>query len=57
MITFVCYRLQLNLSITGFIYLIVVVLQSQVSNFASSAVVSGCSSVSGLFLRASSFFF
>jgi two-component system sensor histidine kinase KdpD len=40
MITFVCYRLQLNLSITGFIYLIVVVLQSLVSNFASSAVVS-----------------
>jgi two-component system sensor histidine kinase KdpD len=40
MITFVCYRLQLNFSITGFVYLIVVVFQSLVSNFASSAVVS-----------------
>ena len=39
-ITVVCYRLQLNLSITGFIYLIVVVLQSLVGSFASSAAVS-----------------
>jgi two-component system, OmpR family, sensor histidine kinase KdpD len=38
--TFVCYRLQLNFSVTGFIYLIVIVLQSLVGNFASSAVVS-----------------
>src|ERR1022692_307018 len=40
LITFVCYRLQLNLSVTGFIYLIVIVLQSLVGNFASSAAVS-----------------
>jgi two-component system, OmpR family, sensor histidine kinase KdpD len=39
-VTFVCYRLQLNFSITGFVYLIVVVLQSLVGNFASSAAVS-----------------
>lgn len=38
--TFVCYRLQMNFSVTGFIYLIVIVLQSLVGNFASSAVVS-----------------
>jgi two-component system sensor histidine kinase KdpD len=40
LITVVCYRLQLNLSITGFVYLIVVVLQSLVGTFASSAAVS-----------------
>jgi two-component system, OmpR family, sensor histidine kinase KdpD len=40
LITLVCYRLQLNLSVTGFIYLIVIVLQSLVGNFASSAAVS-----------------
>jgi len=40
LITFVCYRLQLNLSVTGFVYLIVIVLQSLAGNFASSAVVS-----------------
>jgi two-component system, OmpR family, sensor histidine kinase KdpD len=40
LITLVCYRLQLNLSITGFLYLIVVVLQSLVGTFASSAAVS-----------------
>jgi two-component system, OmpR family, sensor histidine kinase KdpD len=40
LITLVCYRLQLNLSITGFAYLIVVVLQSLVGTFASSAAVS-----------------
>lgn len=38
--TFVCYRLQLNFSVTGFIYLIVIVLQSLAGSFASSAVVS-----------------
>jgi two-component system sensor histidine kinase KdpD len=38
--TFVCYRLQLNLNVTGFIYLIVIVLQSLAGSFASSAVVS-----------------
>jgi two-component system sensor histidine kinase KdpD len=40
LITLVCYRLQLNLSITGFVYLIVVVLQSLVGTFVSSAAVS-----------------
>jgi len=40
LITLVCYRFQLNLSVTGFIYLIVIVLQSLVGNFASSAAVS-----------------
>jgi len=40
LITFVCYRLQLNLSVTGFIYLIVIVLQSLVGSFASSAAAS-----------------
>jgi len=40
LITFVCYRLQLNLSVTGFAYLIVIVLQSLAGSFASSAVVS-----------------
>jgi two-component system sensor histidine kinase KdpD len=38
--TFVCYRLQLNLNVTGFIYLIVIVLQSLAGSFASSAAVS-----------------
>ena len=38
--TLVCYRLQLNLAITSFVYLVVVVLQSLVGNFASSAAVS-----------------
>jgi two-component system sensor histidine kinase KdpD len=40
LITFICYRLQLNFSITGFVYLILIVLQSLVGSFASSAVVS-----------------
>ena len=40
LIAYVCYGLRLNLSITGFDYLIVVVLQSLVGNFASSAAVS-----------------
>ena len=38
--TLVCYRLQLNLSVTSFVYLVVVVFQSLMGNFASSAVVS-----------------
>jgi two-component system sensor histidine kinase KdpD len=40
LITFVCYRLRLNLGVTGFVYLIAVVLQSLAGNFASSAAVS-----------------
>jgi len=40
LITLVCYRLQLNLTVTGFIYLIAIVLQSLIGNFISSAVVS-----------------
>lgn len=40
LITFVCYRLQLNLSVTAFVYLIVIVLQSRIGSFASSAAVS-----------------
>jgi len=39
-ITLVCYRLQLNLAVAGFVYLIVVVLQSLTGSFASSAAVS-----------------
>jgi K+-sensing histidine kinase KdpD len=40
LITYVCYQLRLNLSIAGFVYLIVVVLQSLLGSFGSSAVVS-----------------
>jgi hypothetical protein len=40
LITFVCDRLHLNLTITGFIYLIAIVLQSLIGNFISSALVS-----------------
>jgi two-component system sensor histidine kinase KdpD len=40
LVTVVCYRLQLNFSITGFVYLVVVVLQSLAGTFASSAAVS-----------------
>jgi two-component system sensor histidine kinase KdpD len=40
LITFVCYRLQLNLTVTGFIYLIAIVLQSLMGDFISSALVS-----------------
>jgi len=40
LITFVCYRLHLNLSVTGFVYLIVIVFQSLVGDFVSSASVS-----------------
>ena len=39
-ITYVCYQFRLNLSITGFVYLLVVVLQSLLGNFTSSAAVS-----------------
>jgi two-component system sensor histidine kinase KdpD len=40
LITYVCFQFRLNLTITGFLYLIVVVLQSLRGNFASSAFVS-----------------
>jgi len=40
LITLVCYRLQLNLTVTGFIYLIAIVLQSLIGNFISSVLVS-----------------
>lgn len=40
LITYFCFRSRLNLSVTGFLYLIVVVLQSLRGNFASSAFVS-----------------
>lgn len=40
LITLVCYRLQLNLTVTGFIYLIAIVLHSLIGNFISSALVS-----------------
>jgi two-component system sensor histidine kinase KdpD len=40
LITLLCYRLKMNLSITGFAYLIVIVLQSLAGSLASSAVVS-----------------
>ncbi len=39
-VTFICYGLGLNLTVTGFLYLIVVVLQSLLGDFISSAVVS-----------------
>src|ERR1700674_143532 len=40
LVTFICYGLGLNLTITGFLYLIIVVLQSLIGDFVSSAVVS-----------------
>jgi two-component system, LuxR family, sensor kinase FixL len=40
LVTFICYGLGLNLTATGFLYLIVVVLQSLLGDFVSSAVVS-----------------
>jgi two-component system sensor histidine kinase KdpD len=40
LLTFACYRLQLNLTITAFVYLIVIVLQSRVASFVSSATIS-----------------
>jgi K+-sensing histidine kinase KdpD len=39
-VTVICYELKLSLSITGFLYLIVVVLQSRTGDFISSAIVS-----------------
>src|ERR1022692_2300487 len=40
LVTFICYGLGLNLTATGFLYLIVVVLQSLLGDLVSSAVVS-----------------
>jgi two-component system, OmpR family, sensor histidine kinase KdpD len=40
LVTFICFGLNLNLTTTGFLYLIVVVLQSLLGDFLSSAVVS-----------------
>jgi two-component system sensor histidine kinase KdpD len=40
LVTFICYELGLNITATGFLYLIVVVLQSLFGDFASSAAVS-----------------
>ena len=40
MLTAVCFRLHLSFATTGFLYLVVVVLQSLIGNFASSALVS-----------------
>ncbi len=39
-VTLVCYALRLDLTVTGFLYLIIVVLQSLIGDFVSSAVVS-----------------
>jgi two-component system, OmpR family, sensor histidine kinase KdpD len=39
-VTLICYELRLNLTVTGFLYLIVVVLQSLLGDFVSSTVVS-----------------
>jgi K+-sensing histidine kinase KdpD len=40
LVTFVGYRFPLNLNVTAFIYLIVIVLQARIESFASSAAVS-----------------
>ena len=40
LVTFICYGLGLNLTATGFVYLVIVVLQSLFGDFVSSAVVS-----------------
>jgi K+-sensing histidine kinase KdpD len=40
LVTFICYGLGLNLTATGFLYLIIVVLQSLLGDFVSSALVS-----------------
>src|SRR4030081_2220644 len=40
LVTFICYGLGLNLTTTGFLYLIIVVLQSLLGDFISSAFVS-----------------
>lgn len=39
-VTLICYALRLDLTVTGFLYLIIVVLQSLIGDFVSSAVVS-----------------
>jgi two-component system, OmpR family, sensor histidine kinase KdpD len=40
LVTFICYGLGLNVTITGFLYLIVIVFQSLVGDFVSSVIVS-----------------
>jgi two-component system sensor histidine kinase KdpD len=40
LVTAICYALRLDLTVTGFLYLIVVVLQSLIGDFVSSAIVS-----------------
>jgi K+-sensing histidine kinase KdpD len=40
LVSFICYGLGVNLTVTGFLYLIVVVLQSLVGDFGSSVIVS-----------------
>jgi two-component system, OmpR family, sensor histidine kinase KdpD len=40
LVTATCYALRLDLTVTGFLYLIMVVLQSLIGDFASSAIVS-----------------
>src|SRR5258708_2893665 len=40
LVTFICYGLGLSFTVTGFLYLIVVVLQSLVGDFVSSVIVS-----------------
>ena len=40
LVTFICYGLGVNLTVTAFLYLIVVVLQSLLGDFISSATVS-----------------
>src|SRR3984893_10235295 len=39
-VTLICYVLRLDLTVTGFLYLIIVVLQSLIGDFVSSAIVS-----------------
>jgi two-component system, OmpR family, sensor histidine kinase KdpD len=39
-VTFVCFRLQLNVATTGFLFLLVIVVQSLFSGFVASAIVS-----------------
>ena len=39
-VTVICYWLRLNLTVTAFLYLIIVVLQSLIGDFVSSAIVS-----------------
>ncbi|MGA3206072.1 MAG: DUF4118 domain-containing protein, partial [Bryobacteraceae bacterium] len=40
LVTFVCFRLQLNVATTGFLFLLVIVVQSLYSGFVASAIVS-----------------